>query len=71
MGISKEDLMTQEITYSVSVSDWGRKGWRVSCFATANDWGLAKWKIESFHRTEKQARKKAAELAATYRANVL
>jgi hypothetical protein len=49
------------------------QGWRVSCFALPDDdWNAVSWKMhESFHATEKQARKMAAQVAQEFNAEVL
>ena len=61
--------------YTVTVSNRTdiRQGWRVSCFALPDDnWNALSRRVhESFHATEKAARKMAARLAKEYNAEVL
>lgn len=69
------------MTYTVTVTDWTQsrgyrnsgRGWRVCCFALPDDdWNaLSRTMSESFHRTEAAARKRAAELARQFSAEVM
>jgi hypothetical protein len=63
------------IIYTVTVSNRTdiRQGWRVSCIGLLDDdWNsLGRRVHESFHRTERSARKMAEQVAREFSAKVL
>ena len=63
------------IVYTVTVSNRTdiRQGWRVSCFGLPDDdWNALSRRVhESFHKTEADARKRAAQVAREFNAEVL